>query len=44
MVGRGTTDEALRARRSLTIGFTTVAVSLGATLLVGLVIGWVVFG
>jgi hypothetical protein len=42
--GRGTTPEALRARRSLTIGFTTIAVSLAVTILIGLVIGWAIFG
>ncbi len=44
MPGRGTTPEALRARRSLTVGFTTIAVSLAITILVGLVIGWAIFG
>jgi hypothetical protein len=40
---RGTTKDALRARRSLTVGFATIAISLAATILVGLVLGWAIF-
>jgi uncharacterized membrane protein YciS (DUF1049 family) len=44
MVQRGTTPEALRARKRLTVGFGTIAVVLAITIAVGLIIGWVIFG
>jgi hypothetical protein len=41
---RGTTREALRARERVTVGIGVLAVSIFATLAVGLVLGWVIFG
>jgi hypothetical protein len=41
---RGTTDEALRARRRISAGIGVLAAAIFATLAVGLVLGWVIFG